>query len=159
MKLRFGHLARRVALPLVALALLVGPLAAAIPGTALAQTPAEDAYNTARDALQRSDYTAAVDAFSRAIGVDPNMAQAYVGRATAYVYEGNLQGAIADFNRALQIDPNLPEALYNRGVLLAQSGDAQGAIRDLQQAADLFRQRGDEATAGLVSQAIESLQP
>jgi DNA polymerase III delta prime subunit len=43
-------------------------------------------------------------------------------------------------------------------VLLAQTGDAQGAIRDLQRAADLFRQRGDEQTAGLVSQAINSLQ-
>ena len=156
---QFGRLARRVALPLVALALLVGPLAAAVPGTALAQSSAEDAYNMARDALQRSDYQTAVDAFSRAIGMDPNLAQAYVGRATAYVYEGNVQQAIADFNQALQLDPNMPEALYNRGVLRAQSGDAQGAIRDLQQAANLFRQRGDEVTAGLVSQAIDALQP
>jgi tetratricopeptide (TPR) repeat protein len=159
MNSRFGRLARRVALPLVALALLVGPLAAAVPGTALAQSSAEDAYNIARDALQRNDYTAAVDAFSRAIGMDPNLAQAYVGRATAYVYEGNLQGAVADFNQALQIDPMLPEALYNRGVLLAQSGDAQGAVRDLQRAAELFRQRGDEVSAGLVSQAISAIQP
>jgi tetratricopeptide (TPR) repeat protein len=158
MNSRFGRLARRVALPLVALALLVGPLAAAVPGTALAQSSAEDAYNIARDALQRNDYTAAVDAFSRAIGMDPNLAQAYVGRATAYVYEGNLQGAVADFNQALQIDPMLPEALYNRGVLLAQSGDAQGAVRDLQRAAELFRQRGDEVSAGLVSQAISAIQ-
>lgn len=158
MKPRLVRLARHVALPLVALALLVGPLAAAFPGAALAQNRAEDVYNSARDMLQRSDYAGAVDAFSRAIGMDPNLAQAYVGRATAYVYEGNLQAALQDYNQALQRDPNIAEALYNRGVLLAQTGDAQGAIRDLQRAADLFRQRGDEQTAGLVAQAIDALQ-
>jgi tetratricopeptide (TPR) repeat protein len=148
----------RLAVVVLALALLVGPVAAALPGTALAQNSAEDIYNSARDMLQQNNYAGAVDAFSRALGIDPNLAQAYVGRATAYVYEGNMQAALQDYNQALQLDPNLAEALYNRGVLLAQTGDAQGAIRDLQRAADLFRQRGDEATAGLVAQAIDSLQ-
>jgi tetratricopeptide (TPR) repeat protein len=74
------------------------------------------------------------------------------------VYNFDQQAALQDFNRALQLDPNLAEALYNRGVLLAQTGDAEGAMRDLQRAADAFRQRGDEQTAGLVSQAISALQ-
>jgi len=158
MKPHLGRLVLRVALPLVTLALLAGPLTAALPGAALAQNSAEDLYDSARDMLQRSDYAAAVDAFSRAIGIDPNLVLAYVGRATAYMYEGNLQAALQDYNQALQLDPNMAEALYNRGVLLAQTGDAQGAIRDLQRAADAFRQRGDEQTAGLVSQVIGSLQ-
>ena len=148
----------RLALPLLALALLVGPLAAALPGAALAQTGAEDLYNSARDMLQRSDYASAIDGFSRAIGADPNLVNAYVGRATAYVYEGNPQAALQDFNRALELDPNMAEALYNRGVLLSQTGDVQGAIRDLQRAAEVFRQRGDEQTAGMVSQVINQLQ-
>lgn len=158
MKLRFGRLARRVALPLVALALLVGPLTAAVPGTAFAQDSAESLYNAARDMLQRNDYSAAVDTFTRAVGMDPSLSEAYLGRATAYMYEGNAQAALQDYNQALQMRPNLAEALYNRGVLLAQTGDAQGAIRDLQQAAEMFRDRGDEQTAGLVSNALDALQ-
>ncbi len=153
-----GRLAHRVTLPLVTLALLAGLLVAAFPGAALAQTSAQDVYSSGRDMLQRNDYAGAIEAFSRAIAMDPNLALAYVGRATAYVYEGNQQAALQDFNHALQLDPNMAEALYNRGVLLAQTGDTQGAIRDLQRAADAFRQRGDEQTAGMVSQAIGALQ-
>ncbi len=159
MTLRLGHRGRRIALPLVMLALLVGPLTAAFPGAALAQNSAEDLYSSARDMLQQQDYAGAVDAFSRAIGIDPTLAEAYVGRATAYLYESDPQSALQDFNQALELDPNLAEALYNRGVLLAQTGDVQGAIRDLQAAADAFRQRGDEQTAGRVSQALDALQP
>lgn len=151
---RFSRLARRAVLPVVVLALVL----AAFPGGALAQTTAQDLYNQGRDLLQQNNYQGAVDAFSRAIGIDPSMAQAYVGRATAYVYENNTQAALQDYNQALQMTPELAEALYNRGVLLAQTGDAQGAIRDLQRAAELFRDRGDQTTADLVANAIQMLQ-
>ncbi len=158
MMLRLSRLAHRATLPLVAVALVVGLLAAALPGAALAQNSAQDQYNSGRDMLQSGDYAGAVNAFSRAISADPNMAQAYLGRATAYAYQGNSQAALQDYNQALQLQPGLAEALYNRGVLLARTGDLQGAVRDLQQAADAFRQRGDEQTAGLVSEAINTLQ-
>ena len=158
MKLRFDRLARRVALPLLALALLVGPLAAALPGVALAQTSAQDLYNAGRDMLQRNDYGAAVDAFTRAIAADPSLAQAYLGRATAYVYEGDTAAALQDYNQTLAMQANSAEAYYNRGVLRAQLGDAQGAIGDLQRAAELFRDRGDEQTANLVTNAINAIQ-
>ena len=154
MQLRVRHLARHVALPVVALALL----AAAFPGGALAQNTAQDLYNNGREMLQQNNFQGAVDAFSRAIAMDPSLAAAYVGRATAYVYENNTQAALQDYNQALQMQPDQPEALYNRGVLLAQTGDSQGAIRDLQRAAELFRDRGDQATADLVANAIQALQ-
>ncbi|HLH26613.1 MAG TPA: tetratricopeptide repeat protein [Chloroflexota bacterium] len=158
MTFRIDRFARRVALPLVALALLVGPLAVAFPGAALAQNTAQDDYNNARNMLQQSDYTGAVQGFTAAINADPSLAEAYVGRATAYMYQGNLDAALQDYNQALQLQPNLPEALYNRGVVLAQRGDSQGAISDLQRAAELFRDRGDQQTADLVSNAINTLQ-
>ena len=148
----------RLAAPLLAVALLVGPAATAFPGVALAQNTAQDAYNSARDMLQQNNYAGAIDAFSRTLGMDPSLAQAYVGRATAYVYEGNAQAALQDYDQALQLQPDMAEALYNRGVLLAQSGDASAAVGDLQRAAELFRQRGDEQTAGLVGQALNALQ-
>ena len=158
MKSRLARVGRRLALPLVILALLVGPLAAAFPAAAWAQNSAEEQYNNGRDLLLRSDYAGAADAFSRAISMDPDLVMAYVGRATASQSEGNLQAALQDYNQALLREPNLAEALYNRGVLLAQTGDEQSAIRDLQRAADAFRQRGDEQTAGLLTQALSSLE-
>jgi tetratricopeptide (TPR) repeat protein len=158
MKLRLGRLGRRAALPLVLLALLVGPSTATFPDAALAHYGAEDLYNSARDLLERSEYAAAVDAFSRAIDFDPYLVPAYVGRATAYQFAGNPQAALQDYNHALLLDSNQAEALYNRGVLLAQTGDKQGAIQDLQRAADAFRQRGDELTADLAAQVISLLQ-
>jgi Flp pilus assembly protein TadD len=162
---RVGYLAGRATLVAAAFALLAVPLTLLVfsllltfATPAAAQGSAQDLYNTARDALQRGDYQAAVDTFSRAVGVDPSFAEAYLGRATTYVYEGDVGAALQDYNQAIQLRPDLAEALYNRGVLRAQNGDLQGAIGDLQRAAQLFRDRGDETTAGLAASALDALQ-
>ena len=152
--MRLTHLVRRATLPLLALALLVAPTAS----PAAAQTAAQDLYNQGRSLLQSSDFSGAVESFTRAINADPNLSEALLGRATAYVLEGNLTAALEDYNRALQMQGNLPEALYNRGIVRAHMGDAMGAVGDLQRAAELFRDRGDETTAGLALNALDALQ-
>ena len=65
-----------------------------------AGTKAEDFFIRGEDKYQKGDYQGAIQAFSQAIVLNPNYAQAYNNRGTARRTLGNSQGAVADFNQA-----------------------------------------------------------
>ncbi len=149
--------ARPMAVATLALALLVAPLAATRAPAASAQVNVEEVYQSAVGKLQSGDYQGAITDFSRVIGSGGEVAQAYIGRASAEAYAGNLNQALQDLNQAVQLDPNLAEAYYNRGVLRAQMGDAAGAVSDLEYAAALFVSRGDDGNAQQARNAAATL--
>ena len=155
-RMSFGRVARHVALAALAVALLVAPFGVA--PVASAQGSFEEIYQSAMNRMQSGDYQGAVDEFTRAAQMAPDVAQAYAGRAAAKVYTGDLQGALQDLSQALQIDPAMAEAYYNRGLLRAQSGDVAGAVGDLSQAATIFGSRGDQRTSEMAQDAIQFLQ-
>ncbi|MCC3537228.1 MAG: tetratricopeptide repeat protein [Microcoleus sp. PH2017_25_DOB_D_A] len=95
---------------------------------------AEEFYNLAGQKYHQGDYQGAVEACDRAIKLNPNYANAYMGRGIARAKLGDKQGAKADFDQALKIDPNYALAYYNRGLVRDQLGDKQGAIADYDQA-------------------------
>ena len=53
--------------------------------------------------------------FDRAIELDAEDANAYIGRGSAKGFKGDLDGAIADYNRAIALDPKDANAYYGRG--------------------------------------------
>lgn len=88
--------------------------------TALTQPPT--ALNTAQDFLAQGDYEfdhgnfdAATAAYSRAIELNPNYAEAYNNRAYTSMTQKNYAPALADLNRAIAIRPGYVNALMNRG--------------------------------------------
>ncbi|MTJ19335.1 tetratricopeptide repeat protein [Dolichospermum sp. UHCC 0299] len=80
------------------------------------------------------DKQGAINDFTQAIKIDPNLAQAYNNRGFFKGELGDKQGAINDYNQAIKIDPNLAQAYYNRGIVRAELGDKQEAIDDFNQA-------------------------
>src|SRR3990172_8362478 len=52
-------------------------------------------------------YDEAIEAYTKAIALDPNYAQAYTNRGVAYYNKGQYDRAIEDYNRAIALDPNL----------------------------------------------------
>ncbi|QOV23676.1 tetratricopeptide repeat protein [Anabaenopsis elenkinii] len=83
--------------------------------------------------LERSnlwDNQGAIDDFTQAIQIDPNLAQAYLNRGKARSDLGDKQGAIDDYTQAIKIDPNFAYAYNNRGNARSELGDEQGAIDD-----------------------------
>jgi len=52
------------------------------------------------------DYTAAIAAYSSAIQLNPDLAEAYNDRGFAHYLNGNAERAIADFTRAIELRPD-----------------------------------------------------
>jgi uncharacterized caspase-like protein len=81
-----------------------------------APAPAQDAksyFDRGETFRSRGDYLTAIEDFTQAIRLDPNMAAAYYNRGNAYYRKGDYDRAIADYEAALRIEPNHPYAKTN----------------------------------------------
>ncbi len=71
-----------------------------------------------RDALEKSDTTAAIEHLTALVDHAPEFAEGWNVRATAY-YEAGLYGpALADLQRALELNPNNYNAIMGLGAML-----------------------------------------
>jgi tetratricopeptide (TPR) repeat protein len=74
----------------------------------------------------------ALAAFSAAIELDPNSAEAYFNRAQTLEAQGSgrLMEALADYNQAIELEPHDAEFYFRRGGLYFQYGDYGLAAMD-----------------------------
>ena len=63
-------------------------------------TKAEDFFIRGEDKYQKGDYQGAIAAYTQAIALNPNYAQAYHNRGIPRSNLGDEQGAVADYNQA-----------------------------------------------------------
>ena len=88
-------------------------------------------YN--RIGLTRSesgDYKGAVDDYTQALNLNPEVWCLYYNRASARCRLGDYQGAIDDYTQALNLNPGDEISYIRRGYARLQLGDYQGAIDD-----------------------------
>jgi tetratricopeptide (TPR) repeat protein len=83
------------------------------------------------------DLRRAQRALTRAIELDPNLAQAYSNLATVYGGLGDHRRALRLCNRAIELEPEYVRAYYNRGAALYELGHLDMAIRDYTRAIEL----------------------
>ena len=86
---------------------------------------------------EAKEYQDAVNAYTRAIELNPKDAKAYNNRGNAYNRLGNYQQAIANYNRAIKLDPKLAMAYNNRGIAYKNLGNYNQAIADYTKAIEL----------------------
>ena len=85
----------------------------------------------------------AIEAYSRAIDLNPGKVSAYNNRGITYADKGDFDQAIRDYNTAIQLNPELakhPELAKpysNRGIAYYEKGDFDQAIRDYNTAMEL----------------------
>ncbi|WP_293257623.1 MULTISPECIES: TerD family protein [unclassified Microcoleus] len=84
--------------------------------------------------IQKGDVPGAIANFNQALGLNPNIPQAYLGLGIASSKQGNKQQAIYHYDRALQFNPNLAEAYFGRGQAYYELGNKQKAIGSYEQA-------------------------
>jgi tetratricopeptide (TPR) repeat protein len=84
--------------------------------------------------VQKGDFQGAIANFTQALGLNPNIPQAYLGLGIATSQQGKKQQAIYNYDRALQFNPNLAEAYFGRGQAYYELGNKQRAIGDYEQA-------------------------
>ena len=77
------------------------------------------------------------DAYARAIYLDPNFAEAYVGRGYAYLAHENLESAMEDLDKAIELDADLHEAYNYRAQVALGMGDAEQAMLDFTKAIEV----------------------
>ncbi|MBI3583278.1 MAG: tetratricopeptide repeat protein [Nitrospinae bacterium] len=93
--------------------------------------------------ILNNEYDSAIEAFTKAIALDPNYTFAYLNRGGAvYVSKGQYDMAIEDYNKAIALDPNDAAAYNNRGVAYGLSGNMGRAISDFQKACDMGNEKG-----------------
>ena len=61
---------------------------------------------------------------TKALEIDPTLANAYVSRANAYGRKGEFDKAIADATKAIEINPEDASAYDNRGFAYGSKGRA-----------------------------------
>jgi len=76
----------------------------------------------------RGDMLGAIDAYDRAIALDPGLAPAYSNRGNARAALGDMLPALADHTRATELDPDYVAAWHNRAVDLEELGRYAAAL-------------------------------
>jgi tetratricopeptide (TPR) repeat protein len=111
----------------------------------------KEQYNKAVNVLSATDwllkgyslanankYQGAIEAFGRAIKLNPNLTEAYNSRGMTYgVFLREYRQAITDLDKAIELNPKDVRAYRFRGDAYSDLGDYQQAIRDCTRAIEL----------------------
>jgi tetratricopeptide (TPR) repeat protein len=89
---------------------------------------AQYAYQRGVDLLALRDYPSAITAFDRAIALNPESVEAYLGRCGANEELKNDRAILDDCYQLLQINPQLAQAYYYQGRARFRLGYLQGAV-------------------------------
>ena len=86
----------------------------------------------------RRNYEKAVEHYTEALRLNPQLVEAYNNRGNAYCNKKSLVGrAIEDYTRAIDLTPNYAIAYYNRGTAYYNQSKHNLAIEDFNAAIDL----------------------
>jgi tetratricopeptide (TPR) repeat protein len=83
-------------------------------------------------------YAQAIAAYTQVLTIQPECADAYVGRGQVYFKQKNYKQAIAEYRQALQLAPDNAAAYYYRGEAHDRLGNEHNAKQDFARA----RRRG-----------------
>ena len=79
----------------------------------------------------------AIEAYSRAIALNPDYAATYYNRGAAYINKGEIDRAIKDCSKAIALNPNFAMAYNNRGNAYTKKGDFDRAVENFNKAIDI----------------------
>ena len=94
-------------------------------------------YEKGYASVMSGDHSNAINAFTKAIELEPKYTGAYITRGIAYGELGNYRQAIENFKKAIELNPELTEAYYNRGLAYGSLGNHRQAIEDYSKAIEL----------------------
>ncbi len=96
-------------------------------------TPDEELRSQGIIHLMKDDFTSAIDAFTKAIEINPDNAKAYHNRGVAYSRTGEFNRAIDDFDKVIRLNPDIAKQLgsfVQRGIVCEKMGNKEQAIDD-----------------------------
>jgi len=102
----------------------------------MAQSPRQY-LRTGEEFFRSMNYEDAIEQFTLAIGLEPDLDRAYINRALAYAEIGRHELAAKDFDRALAFDNKDEELFYLSGREWFLHGNSDNALKRLNQAVAL----------------------
>lgn len=99
--------------------------------TRLRQTPGVQIYKQGVTQAARGDFKEAVQHYTKALRLNPNLVEAYISRGVIRADLGDKLGAIEDYTQVICLNPNCAEAYYNRGKTRSDLEDWQLARREV----------------------------
>jgi len=113
--------------------------------TAVKELSATDWFDKGLNFHKSGNYKEAINAYTKAIELNPQGANAYGARGVAYDGLGNYQQAINDLNKAIQLDTADAWWFYNvRGIIACYGlGNYQQAMNDFNKVIELNPQRDE----------------
>lgn len=92
---------------------------------------------TTRSQLRRKLLDDALEGYTKAISLSPNMAPAWYNKGIILVEQQDYPAAIEAFTKAIDIKNDLGEAYFNRGYVYLKLGNRRAGIADLSKAGEL----------------------
>jgi tetratricopeptide (TPR) repeat protein len=99
----------------------------------------------------------AIEAYSKAIEINPRDYLSYYLRAEAKSVQEDLRGAFADYDMAIAINPEYGSIYIDRGIEKFKSKDKNGALQDFRSAARIYKKQGDAENLKAVIRKIQYL--
>jgi tetratricopeptide (TPR) repeat protein len=97
----------------------------------------QDAMEYYRRGLESSLSNQKINYFTRALQLDPAIADAYAKRATLYYFQDRFEEAIRDYTRATELEPERVAAHQMLSLVQLKSGYLDGAIASASRAIEL----------------------
>lgn len=97
----------------------------------------DDYYDMGLQCAERGEHHRAIEYFTQAIQLKPDLDAAYISRASVYNHLGHLDDAIKDCDRAIQLNSTGFAAYVVRGFAYRHRGDYERAIADYGRAIQL----------------------
>ena len=117
----------------------------------------QEQYDLGMRYLEEENYEEAIVAFTAAIEIDPNYADAYTGRGNAYIFSGetdeHLAQALSDYQKALELDEENTAAYLGIADIYIRQGNYEDALEILNEG--LEKTGGNEEIAAKIAE-IES---
>ena len=97
----------------------------------------QNAVNAGKTSLNKKDYQAAIEHYTKAIEMSPFVASHYYDRGIAWYRKGDGKKAIEDFDKVIILDRRSSSAYVYRGLCRMEGGDYQRALFDYKKALEL----------------------
>ncbi|GAB6266389.1 MAG: hypothetical protein STSR0001_18360 [Methanothrix sp.] len=113
---------------------------------AAAQETADDWYKKGIESINKGSSEEAINAYDRALDINPDYADAWSGKASALGIQGKHQEAIQAFDKAIEsydkiikVNPRDADAWYGRGVALEYRAVIMGSFNNSTQERNMYR--------------------
>ncbi|MGD9037811.1 MAG: tetratricopeptide repeat protein [Syntrophobacterales bacterium] len=93
--------------------------------------------------------------FSKAIQLNPNLADAYEKRATHYYFQEKLDRAIQDYTKVIELKPGSVNAYLLRGLTYLKKGHGEGLVAEVNRLALRYAGLGEPEDSKALKSAID----